>query len=105
MNAIKKVLQNKDTKRMKEMAMLSRGARTVSFWVWDDGAGIAAKDRRRVFQPFSQIDANLQQAGKGSGLGLAITESIVKLHGGAVGFMSAKGVGAIFWAWIRCNTS
>jgi signal transduction histidine kinase len=51
--------------------------------VADDGSGIPAADRRRVFDRFTRLDdARATDAG-GSGLGLAIVHDIVTTHHGS----------------------
>ncbi|MBM2623029.1 HAMP domain-containing protein [Actinoplanes sp. LDG1-06] len=52
--------------------------------VTDDGPGIPAADRERVFDRFTRLDdARARDAG-GSGLGLAIVRELVRRHGGIV---------------------
>lgn len=52
--------------------------------VADDGPGIAAADRERVFGRFARLDdARARDAG-GAGLGLAIVRELVRRHGGSV---------------------
>jgi len=52
--------------------------------VSDDGPGIPATDRERVFDRFTRLDdARARDAG-GSGLGLAIVRELVRRHGGTV---------------------
>ena len=52
--------------------------------VTDDGPGIPAADRERVFDRFTRLDdARARDAG-GSGLGLAIVRELVRRHGGSV---------------------
>ncbi|MBG0561282.1 sensor histidine kinase [Actinoplanes aureus] len=52
--------------------------------VADDGPGIPAVDRERVFHRFTRLDdARARDAG-GSGLGLAIVRELVRRHGGTV---------------------
>ena len=52
--------------------------------VRDDGPGIPAEDRERVFERFTRLDdARARDAG-GTGLGLAIVRQIVDRHGGRV---------------------
>ena len=52
--------------------------------VVDDGQGVPAKDRRRVFDRFTRLDdARARDAG-GTGLGLAIVRELVRRHGGSV---------------------
>jgi len=47
----------------------------------DEGAGVAARDRERVFEPFERAHAANGHAG-GTGLGLAIVRAIARAHGG-----------------------
>jgi len=57
--------------------------------VTDDGPGIPAADRERVFDRFTRLDdARARDAG-GSGLGLAIVRELVRRHGGTVGLADA----------------
>jgi signal transduction histidine kinase len=50
----------------------------------DDGPGIPAADRRRVFDRFVRLDESRSRAGGGSGLGLAIVAEIAAAHSGDV---------------------
>lgn len=52
--------------------------------VADDGPGIAADDRLRVFERFVRLDTDRSRSGGGTGLGLAIVFEIVTAHGGSV---------------------
>lgn len=54
----------------------------VEIEVADTGAGIAAGQRERVFDPFFRGDAARQSPG--AGLGLAISRAIVEAHGGSI---------------------
>jgi signal transduction histidine kinase len=64
--------------------------------VADDGAGIGAGDRERVFDRFVRLDDSRTRGSGGSGLGLAITREIVQWHGGTVVATAADGGGARF---------
>jgi two-component system NtrC family sensor kinase len=55
--------------------------------VHDDGAGIAAEDLARVFDPFFTTRKT------GTGLGLAITRNIIEGLGGNVAVTSRPGEG------------
>jgi signal transduction histidine kinase len=63
---------------------LSRRGDGVELEVLDDGPGIAAADRSRVFDRFARLDDARDQHHGGSGLGLAIARDIVRGHGGTV---------------------
>jgi signal transduction histidine kinase len=52
--------------------------------VVDDGPGVPAPDRVRVFERFVRLDSARSRDGGGSGLGLAIVAEIVAAHGGTV---------------------
>jgi signal transduction histidine kinase len=54
----------------------------VEIEVADTGAGIAADQRDRVFEPFYRVDQSRQAPG--AGLGLAISRAIVEAHGGSI---------------------
>jgi len=56
----------------------------ISFLVEDDGPGIAADQRERVFDRFHRTDAARDRASGGAGLGLAIVRAIAEAHGGWV---------------------
>jgi hypothetical protein len=60
--------------------------------VADDGPGIPAEARDRLFEPFF----TLRRQGRGSGLGLAVAYSIVSAHHGEIDVRSAPGEGARF---------
>jgi two-component system sensor histidine kinase HydH len=63
---------------------------TVEISVIDRGAGIAAKDRESIFNPFFTTKSN------GVGLGLAIVSKIVDEHGGLITVESEPGSGSVF---------
>jgi signal transduction histidine kinase len=52
--------------------------------ITDDGPGIPAADRGRVFDRFSRMDPARDRRAGGAGLGLAIVRRIVEDHGGTV---------------------
>lgn len=59
----------------------------------DDGPGIAAADRERVFGRFVRLDANRSRREGGAGLGLAIVREIVAAHQGSVAITDRPGSG------------
>jgi two-component system OmpR family sensor kinase len=52
--------------------------------VEDEGPGVPAELRERVFDRFFRADASRTRATGGTGLGLAIAREIVVAHGGRV---------------------
>jgi signal transduction histidine kinase len=63
----------------------------VELSVRDNGRGIAAADRARVFDLFYSTRKG------GTGLGLAIANRVALAHDGALAFESEEGYGARFW--------
>ncbi len=64
--------------------------------VTDDGPGIAAVDRERVFERFTRLDGARSAGDGGAGLGLAIARDIARRHGGDLGLGSGGTAGACF---------
>jgi two-component system, OmpR family, sensor kinase len=64
----------------------------VSFIVEDDGPGIPADERARVFDRFHRT-AGSRTRNAGAGLGLAIVKAIVDAHGGDVRIEETAGGG------------
>jgi signal transduction histidine kinase len=72
---------------------LSEGSEVV-VTIDDDGPGIPAVDRERVFERFVRLDDARARDSGGSGLGLAIVREIVASHGGSVRFTDSALGGA-----------
>ena len=73
---------------------VSRRGECVLLAVEDNGPGIPAEERSRIFDRFYQIGGRDSQ---GCGLGLAITREIAALHGAIVSVRAADhGTGALF---------
>jgi two-component system, OmpR family, sensor kinase len=66
----------------------------LRFTVIDDGPGIPAGERERVFERFHRTDPSRTRAAGGAGLGLAIVRAIAEAHGGAVRALDSQNEGA-----------
>lgn len=67
---------------------------TVLLRVDDDGPGIPASERERVFQRFVRLDDARGRDQGGSGLGLSIVADIAAMHGGAAAASESAAGGA-----------
>ena len=67
----------------------------VSFWVRDEGSGIAPEDKDRLFERFARGRVGKRATG-GAGLGLAIVKAIAAAHGGWIELESNLGEGSRF---------
>ena len=72
----------------------------VVFAVEDNGIGITAREHKRIFRRFYQVDQRLARETGGCGLGLSIVDFIVHAHGGKVTVASAPGSGSRFAVWL-----
>jgi signal transduction histidine kinase len=73
-----------------ELRVQQRGTEAVVD-VLDDGPGIPAADRERVFERFVRLDDSRQRSAGGAGLGLAIAREIARAHGGHLAVLDSHG--------------
>ena len=69
----------------------------VRIEVIDNGPGIAAEQRERLFERFYRVDAGRSRAMGGTGLGLAIVKHLVEAMDGRLGVAAADPRGSRFW--------
>jgi two-component system OmpR family sensor kinase len=62
----------------------------------DEGPGIPAEDRDRIFERFYRIDASRSREKGGTVLGLSLVKSIAEAHAGHVELETEKGRGSVF---------
>ncbi len=67
--------------------------------VKDDGIGISADDREKIFQRFYQADKS--RSGEGFGMGLSMVDEIVRFHDGSISVESELGKGSEFIVRIK----
>ncbi|PWU02762.1 MAG: hypothetical protein C5B53_01325, partial [Candidatus Melainabacteria bacterium] len=65
--------------------------------VKDNGPGIPADSREKIFERFQQVQTPGKESRQGSGLGLAICKAIVEGHRGRIGVQDNQGRGSVFW--------
>jgi len=61
--------------------------------VRDTGIGISTKDLARIFEPFVQVESELNRRFEGTGLGLPLVKKLVELHGGRIDLESVPNQG------------
>jgi two-component system, OmpR family, sensor histidine kinase TctE len=67
--------------RSGHVTVIVEGGRTPRISVQDDGPGIPAEERQKIFERFYRVTGS---CGEGCGLGLAIVLEIARLHGSTV---------------------
>ncbi|MFF9906008.1 sensor histidine kinase [Streptomyces olivaceus] len=72
------------------------GGQTAVVAVADDGEGVPAADRERIFERFVRLDAARSRDDGGAGLGLAIARDVAVRHGGTLTVRDTPAGGALF---------
>ena len=79
------------------VARVRQDDRQAVITVSDDGPGIPAADRERIWERFARLDDDRSRTSGGSGLGLAMVRELTMAHGGTVSVTSRQpGPGATF---------
>jgi signal transduction histidine kinase len=73
----------------------------VAVSVADEGPGVPAEARTRIWAPYARLVTASTSAIAGTGIGLAVVRRLVELHGGSVHVEEAPGGGARFVALFR----
>lgn len=68
----------------------------IQFEVIDNGIGMSDQQQKKLFQPFSQVDASTTRKFGGTGLGLSISNAIIEATGGKIWVKSSEGNGSTF---------
>ncbi|MGH8794665.1 MAG: sensor histidine kinase [Stackebrandtia sp.] len=86
-NLVDNAVRHAETRVTVTCRVVDGGARiTVS----DDGPGVPADDRARVFNRFTRLDDARGRDSGGAGLGLPITAELVAAHGGSIELRDAS---------------
>lgn len=78
----------------------SPGTSIVTYWVRDNGIGIAARHLGEIFTAFRRIHADVAE---GEGIGLALVHRSVKRLGGNIRVESTEGAGTTFFFTLRTD--
>lgn len=71
--------------------------RFVTVSVSDEGPGVPAGERGKIFEKFYRARHSGESSVPGTGLGLAICKGIVEAHGGRIGLRDDNRRGATFY--------
>ncbi|MES2692652.1 MAG: ATP-binding protein [Verrucomicrobiota bacterium] len=77
------------------------GVHHIEVAVRDDGAGIPAEAKARIFERFYRVDKARDRTQGGTGLGLAIVKNVIEAHGGDVRVESGPTEGTAFYFTLR----
>jgi len=77
----------------------------IQFAVKDTGIGIPQKKIKRLFNPFTQIDASMTRQYGGTGLGLAISKRLSEIMDGNMWVESTVGEGSTFYFTIEAQSA
>jgi signal transduction histidine kinase len=80
----------------------SEDQRSARVWVEDEGPGIPAAERTKIWQPFQRLERDANSAVAGSGIGLALVRNLTVAHGGRVLVDDGVSGGSRFTIEIPC---
>ena len=103
-NATKFTSHGTVTLRLRESSG-PNGRHFLRIEVQDTGIGIDEEGRKKLFKPFSQVDASISRRFGGTGLGLTISKEIAERLGGRMGVDSEIGKGSTFWLEMRVEAT
>ena len=90
-NAVKYSFEKPEIK-----VVLADDGKGIKFRVEDNGIGIKAKDKTKVFDRFYRVGDEDTRKTKGTGLGLYIVNEIVKINQGSIEVLNNKPQGSVF---------
>jgi PAS domain S-box-containing protein len=103
-NAVKFTDQGEVVIRLSLLARSQEGVK-LGVAVADTGIGIAPENQARIFDAFTQAEANTTRRFGGTGLGLVISKRLIRLMGGELQLSSALGQGSTFSFTLQLRTA
>jgi CheY-like chemotaxis protein len=100
-NAVKFTPLGGDIRLAASLAEEADGHCELRIEVADNGIGISAAQKEKLFSVFEQVSNEINREYGGTGLGLAITKRIVELMGGRIWVESELGRGARFFCTVN----
>ncbi|HEY6016845.1 MAG TPA: sensor histidine kinase, partial [Gaiellaceae bacterium] len=79
---------------------VAEGDRSLRFCVTDEGLGVPAGERRRIFEKFYRLDPDMTRGIGGTGLGLYICRELVRRLQGRIWVEPNDGKGSAFFVEI-----
>lgn len=100
-NLISNALKYTDMTTGQIQVLADQSAGKLVITVRDNGEGIPAEHKQRIFEKFVQFSPNGGETlRKGAGLGLAFCRLVVRQHGGDIAVQDAPGGGSDFVLWL-----
>ena len=81
------------------------GGESVQVSVSDNGPGVPADEKEKIFAKFYRVAETNGENSKGTGLGLAISKALVELHGGKIWVESEPSRGSTFYFTLPVSAS
>jgi signal transduction histidine kinase/CheY-like chemotaxis protein len=95
-NGIKYTNEGEVRMRVEAAKSGRKGLALIRVIVSDSGVGIKPEDIGRLFDEYSQLDAQANRKVEGTGLGLSITRRLLEMMGGSIRVQSVYGEGSTF---------
>lgn len=91
---VEELSENDDN--MVGFAIVAPAETSLEIRIADTGIGIPENERRKVFDPFYQVDSGSTREYGGTGLGLSIVKRLMEGHGGTITIEGNTPQGAVF---------
>ncbi len=93
-NLVENAVKFNDKPELKITVSARASGADAEFIIADNGKGIPAEEREKVFERFYQVEKDFTGNVPGVGLGLAIVKKLIEAHGGHIRIESEIGKGA-----------